>query len=280
MTGKLTIKHLLLIFTAIFFASSCGPAPTPTTPPIISTPTQPQTPTAMPTETATSTVNNGIIQFSGYEWEIRTSGLSGPGPNLWDANNVWLDENGDLHLKISHTADGWHCAEVTMTQRLGFGTYQFQVIGQIDQLDPNVVLGLFNYPTEDVGADATNEIDIEFARWGNPAWNIGNFTVWPAQAGLKQVSETFPIELNGTYTTHRFNWQSGQIFFQSLHGHTDGDENLIASWLYQPQEPSQFISQQPMPVHINLWLFQGQTPTDGQEVEIVIHSFEFTPTEP
>ncbi len=254
----------------------------PTETPIIVLPSEAetQTPVPMPTETSTVTVQNGNILFSGYEWEVRNSGLSGPGPNVWDKDNAWVDENGDLHLKITHASDGWHCAEVTMAQRLGFGTYQFQVTGRVDQLDRNIVLGLFNYPTEDVGPDATNEIDVEFARWGNPQANMGNYTVWPVQSELSPTSETFPVQLNGTYTTHRFTWQPDQILFQSLHGHTDGDDNLIHRWLYKPEEPSQRISQQPMPVHINLWLFQGQSPSDGQEVEIIIHNFTFTPLEP
>jgi hypothetical protein len=28
---------------------------------------------------------------------------------------------------------------------------------------------------------------------------------------------------------------------------------------------------------MNLWLFKGRPPTDGQPVEIVIRSFQFTP---
>jgi len=28
-------------------------------------------------------------------------------------------------------------------------------------------------------------------------------------------------------------------------------------------------------VHMNLWLFGGHAPVDGQEVEVVIHSFSF-----
>ena len=277
MTRNLNTTSLFLLSVFILLVTSCSSSPTPTEPSPTAAPTQTQLPTPAPTETSTPIASNGTIQFSGYEWDVRDGGLSGPGPNRWEAQNVWLDENGDLHLKVALTAEGWSCAEVTMTQSLGFGRYQFQVIGRVDQLDPNVVLGLFNYPTPDVGQDATHEIDIEFARWGNPAWEIGNFTVWPAQEGLQRVSESFPVELNGTYTTHRFTWQSDRIFFQSLHDHTDNDEYKIAEWLYQPQEPEKYISQQAMPVHINLWLFQGQAPTDGKEVEIVIHRFTFTP---
>src|SRR5690349_15026143 len=64
----------------------------------------------VPTPTSTETLpalDDGIIQFSGYTWTVRHSGLSGPGPNLWSHENVWLDEAGDLHLKISHDENGW-----------------------------------------------------------------------------------------------------------------------------------------------------------------------------
>ena len=32
-----------------------------------------------------------------------------------------------------------------------------------------------------------------------------------------------------------------------------------------------------MPVHINLWLFKGLPPKDGQEVEVIIRDFQFAP---
>ncbi len=237
---KLFRKHnivFVILFLAIFILA-CGL----TTPPPETQMDSTNTPILIETFTPPAS-GERTIQFSGYEWIVRDNGLSGPGPNKWSGSNVWLDNDGDLHLKITHTNDGWYCAEVTTTQRFGFGKYQFQVIGQIDQLDPNAVLGLFNYPTADVGADATNEIDIEYAHWGNAEWPIGNFTVWPAQSGVEPNFRDFSaVELNGTYTTHRFVWESEQVLFQSLHGHEDNDENEIASWLYKPDEPLKHIS--------------------------------------
>jgi hypothetical protein len=32
-----------------------------------------------------------------------------------------------------------------------------------------------------------------------------------------------------------------------------------------------------MQVHINLWCFKGLAPENGQEVEVVIRAFNFTP---
>jgi hypothetical protein len=139
-------------------------------------------------------VQGATVKFSGYEWNVRT-GRGGPGPNVWEEKNVWLDESGGLHLKIAQHVGKWSCAEVTMRNKLELGRYEFQIKGAIDRLDDNVVLGLFNYPTSDVGPDATHEIDIEFARWGQAGNPIGNYTVWPVEKGLKQQSKSFAFTL-------------------------------------------------------------------------------------
>ena len=211
------------------------------------------------------------IQFGGYTWSVR-SGRGGPGPNQWEKTNVWLDASTNLHLKISQHDGKWSCAEMTMQKRLGFGRYQFQTVGRLDRLDDNVVLGLFNYPSSDVGPDATHEIDIEFARWGQSKNPMGNFTVWPAEKGLKHVTKPFPFSLTGDQMTHQFTWSRGQILFKSLNEHTE-----LAKWIYSPPEPTRHISQQPMPVHINLWLVKGLPPKNKQEVEVVLQDFKFTP---
>ena len=216
------------------------------------------------------------LHFAGYTWEVR-SGEGGPGPNHWSAQNVWVDAKGLLHLKLSAVKGKWYAAELSTTQRLGFGTYQWQLIGRIDQLDPNVVLGLFTYPTADVGPDGTNELDIEFARWGNAAWPNLNYTVWPAHQGHTPKTEASEAVLLGDYSTHRFTWQAHQVFFQSLHGHTHAKRNAFHQWTFTSRQPQREIPQHPLPVHLNLWLVAGQPPINGQDVEIVIRSFTYTP---
>ncbi len=218
------------------------------------------------------------INFSGYVWEVRSSGDGPPGPNHWSSDNVWVDQDGYLHLKITQQNGIWYCAELFTTTSIGFGEYEFYVINRIDLFDPNIVFGLFNYPTPPIGPDGTNEIDIEIARWGNSKYPNGNFTVFPAVPGLHQDSHTFNFSLNGTYTTQRFVWTSNEVYFQSLHGHGNDQQQKIADWSYKPKENSQYIPQQPLPIHINLWLFQGQRPTDAQFVEVIVSKFQFTPS--
>lgn len=102
--------------------------------------------------------------FAGIEWNISSGG--GPMGSELSSQNVWVDQNGMLHLLIRQDSRGnWYGAQVSTREKFGFGTYQWQVIGQLDQLDKNVVFGMFNYPG--YASDGTNEIDIEIARWGN-----------------------------------------------------------------------------------------------------------------
>ncbi len=212
------------------------------------------------------------ISFAGYDWVVRGPEHGGPGPNRWDPANVWVDVDGALHLRVTHDARGWSCAELRSIERLGFGTYRWVVDGPVDRLDPNVVLGLFPYPAPDVGADGTNEIDIEYSRWGDPTGPAGSFTVWPAEQGLPPATKAFTFSLAGATTSSTFTRTPNRVTFRSQEGST-----ILGRWRFAPPDPTRRISQDPMLVHMNLWLLLGHPPTGGQEVEIVIRSFSFTP---
>lgn len=217
------------------------------------------------------------LSFSGYTWYVKSGKGMGPGPNNWNENNVWVDANGKLHMQIKYstTTKKWECAEVWTTTALGFGKYEWFVEGRIDLLDKNVVVGLFNYPTADVGPDGTNEIDIEFAKWGNKNNKMGNFTIWPAQSGYTYSSFPYAISLTGTYTTHRFTWSATSIFFQSLNGWRTDDTNIISTKTFAPTVSTNYlIPQKAEPVHMNLWLFKGIAPTNNKSVEVIFSKFQ------
>lgn len=213
------------------------------------------------------------LQFSGYTWEVKEGTGLGPGPNNWSAANAYVDTSGYLHLRITQSGGKWYAASVEMTQSLGFGTYQFWVVGAIDTLDKNVVLGMFNY----AGPDGTNEIDVEVARWGDSTGPNLTYAVYPAVANISHASKKQSFTLSGSFTTHRFRWESTGVFFQSLHGHRDDNVNQFANWCYYPLDHITRIPQEPLPVHLNLWLFQGNPPSNGQTVDVVIRKFTFTP---
>ncbi len=54
-------------------------------------------------------------------------------------------------------------------------------------MDQTTVLGLFTYgPTHHIGADAENEIDIEFSQWNKTCHGCdADFTVYPSTGNRK-----------------------------------------------------------------------------------------------
>lgn len=218
------------------------------------------------------------ITFSNLIWEVK-DGFGGAGRNYWSNENAFVDENGWLHLKITHVKGKWYCSEIHTTTPLGFGQYWFYIIGQIDNLEPNVVFGLFNYPSKGNAPDKTNEIDIEFSKWGVPGPTASNisYTVWPSILEPNKTVLSYTMKLSGDYSTHGFTWDKDKIFYQSGYGHYKDYSNPILTWLFAPPDFENRIPQKELPTHINLWLNNGKPPVDGHEVEIIIKKFCYKP---
>lgn len=218
-----------------------------------------------------------VLSFSNYTWYIK-SGTATPGPNQWIPNNAFVDSLGRLHLRITYDSisKSWGCAEIWTTEPFGFGTYEWLVEGPLDKLDKNIVLGLFNYPASPKVPDGTNEIDIEYAKWGIETNKAGNFTVWPASLinGYTNQTYSFKISQSSPKTTQRFSWSTSTIVFQSFNGWDMHNDSLIASKSYTSKNPTFFIPQTAEPVHLNLWLFRGLPPSNNEPVEIIIDKFQ------
>src|SRR6266702_7028491 len=86
-----------------------------------------------------------ILNFSGYEWTTSTGPIFHAGSrNFFDPANVWTDESGALHLRISGSPGKWTAAELKLTRSLGYGTYRFQV-RDVSHLEPSALLTLITW---------------------------------------------------------------------------------------------------------------------------------------
>jgi hypothetical protein len=158
------------------------------------------------------------FHWSGYDWWVKTSTSPvGPGPNIFSdsTNNVFIDIQGRLHLRITNVGGTWQCAEILSQLTLGYGTYQFDLATPVDGLDPNVVLGLFTWSNE---SDYNfREIDVECGRWMNPAdYANSQFVVQPYFAPGQLVRYRIP-----TFATNAipsFNWQTNAIAYRCTTG--------------------------------------------------------------
>jgi hypothetical protein len=55
------------------------------------------------------------LQFSGYQWEVRQTSA---GDGAYDRKNVWTDQRGFLHLRITGQPGHWVNAEVKLSRSL------------------------------------------------------------------------------------------------------------------------------------------------------------------
>lgn len=218
------------------------------------------------------------ITWAGREWKVTNGSMAGVAPG--DPANVKIDPNGYLHLRIVERKGKWTASEVFSVDKLGFGTYQWIVEGDVYNMDKSTVLGLFPYgPAQHIGSDAENEIDIEFSRWNETCHGCNaDFTVYPSTGnrkpkGVSSWEDNFRTA-GGNITTARMEWSSERIVFTLMKGiHPIGTTaDIIKTETYSSNATN--IPQQDMPVGINLWCFKTP-PAKGQSV--VIREFQFVP---
>lgn len=220
------------------------------------------------------TVSNRLC-FSGYTWLIKASGMRvGPGGNYFaDKNdNVWVDDGGRLHLKITQDQDNWRCAEVISTNSFGFGIYRFHVSTPLSELDDKITLGLFTW--SDVAAYTHREIDIECGKWGNAAdTNNAQFVVQPYQPRGRLVRYPVPDDLSNV--VYSFLWQSNNVSFKCASEETNTSSGkVIFEWRFDGNRIPHPGDEN---VRMNLWLSAGRSPRNTNHTEIVISKFEFIP---
>jgi hypothetical protein len=150
--------------------------------------------------------------FSGWQWTVKDSqgGRVGPGPNYFSSaqQSVWVDKDGQLHLRLrkqkSVLATTWACAEVFVKQATGYGSYTCVTSSNVDALDANIVLGLFSYQ------DDEKEIDIEWARWGEPHNDNCQFVVQP---GTPSSTHRKNVLLKGREAVNCYVWKQEEVAF-------------------------------------------------------------------
>ena len=208
------------------------------------------------------------IQFSGYEWQVRSvRSTRGGRNNNYDNANAWTDANGFLHLRIAQNAGEWSCAEVKLSRSLGYGTYRF-VVRDVSQLEPAAVLSLFTWDEADAGQNH-REMNIELARWGDAASKNAQYVVQPYYVPANVVRFNVPAGV----LTHSFRWEPGSVTFKTVRGSVAGGPASVAQ--------HSFTSGVPAPggesIHLDLFIFGNAKDPLQNDVEVVIEKFEYLP---
>jgi len=113
-------------------------------------------------------------------------------------------------------------------------------------------------------------------------WPLGNasdtnnaqFVVQPSDGTNHLVRYLVPPGLADS--THLFVWQTNRIDWQAqTNGFAATATNLISSYAFTNTADIPLTGDEN--VRLNLWLVNGNPPSDNNEVEIVVKSFNFVP---
>jgi hypothetical protein len=210
-----------------------------------------------------------ILSFSGYEWTTSTGPIFHAGSrNFFDPANVWTDERGALHLRISGSPGKWTAAELKLTRSLGYGTYRFQ-LRDVSHLEPSALLTLITW--DGVGPERNRrELDVELGRWGYLDNTNVHYVVQPYYVPANFVAFRMPA---GVYT-HSFRWEPGQVTFSTVAGSgMTGGGRVINRHVFTFGVPSPGGES----VRIALYVFHlGPIPLKNEN-EVIIDKFEYLP---
>ena len=157
------------------------------------------------------------ILFAGRVWLIKMTEdcVWGPGPNYFSNDNVSVDSQGRLHLKVAYVNGAWRCAEVILTESLGYGTYTFRFDSDLSGLPDPIVIGAFTY--SDNPEHTHREIDLEFSNGGvvGAPQNL-QYAIQPY--GDINHRHRFSAPANTVSSTHVITWSPGLASFKSFIG--------------------------------------------------------------
>ena len=215
------------------------------------------------------------IHFSGFDWQVKASNNPvGPGPNFFSASdeNVRVDNVGRLHLRITRRAGQWQCAEVILARQTGFGTYRFYLDSAPENIAQatNAVLGMFTWNDGDA-EHHHDEIDCELSRWGVSGNQLGQWVVQPpSQRNLVR----FDVPLHSAATTYAFTWMPDRVVCLGWRGRATKASQILSQHTFTANIPPAAAG---VNARINLWLFNGQAPANGRELEVIIRRFDYEP---
>ena len=208
------------------------------------------------------------LNFSGYEWTASTGPIFRAGSiNFFDPANVWTDQSGALHLRISGIPEKWTAAELKLTRSLGYGTYRFQV-PDVSHLEPSAVLTLITWDGIGTARDR-RELDVELSRWGYLDNDNVHYVVQPYYVPANIVRFRVPA---GAFT-YSFHWEPGQVTFSTVAGSGNTGGRVINQHVFTSGVPTPGGES----VRVALYVFhQGKIPLKNEN-EAIIDKFEYLP---
>jgi hypothetical protein len=210
--------------------------------------------------------------FGTNEWFIRTGpNPGGAGSNYWGSGKESVEVvDNKLHLRIAQLNGRWTSAEIMTPIPDGKRGAVIMITSPTHDLDPRLVIGMFAY------RDDHNELDIEISRFGSPAsLNNAQYAVHSPRGGVEKYPFSIKAAPDAAAPIHTITWgprvsPGVGLGVEPISFATDG-AGVRESWDYAGSP----VNLQRAWLHINVWLYEGKPPANGQPIDVEIGSIRF-----
>jgi hypothetical protein len=127
---------------------------------------------------------------------------------------------------------------------------------------------MFTWDEADAGQNH-REMNIELARWGDPASKNAQYVVQPYYVPANVLRFEAPA---GTMT-HSLRWEPGRAAFKTVRGNAAHGPGVIAEHTFTTGVPSPGGES----IHLDLYIFGNAKDPLRNGVEVVIEKFEYLP---
>ena len=218
------------------------------------------------TKSASPSPVGKTIRFSGYDWSVRPI----PGEYTsrtfpYSKDNVFVDQDGALHLRMTKKDDDFVCAELHSVRSLGYGTYHFE-LRDVGQLEAATMFSIFSRVDAPADNDA-RELDIHVSKLGDAAKKNAEYVVQPYFVPQNSYHFDLPsgpisLELDWSLETARFSATTGQAPLRP-----------ITEWKFTTGVP---IADDGL-VFLNLCAYGYARVPPQHDAEVVVKRFDFFP---
>jgi hypothetical protein len=207
------------------------------------------------------------LRFSGIDWQVRTDdGDYGGRTNEYSSDNVFLDDSGALHMRITRNAGGWVCSELQSVRSLGYGDYRLEA-EDVGRLEPAIMFSLFTYLAQPADGD-NREMDIHITRRGEPSNKNAEFVVAPYFV----PANFYYFDVPDGPLALQLKWSPDRAEFSASRAKSP-NERPFESWIFNTGVPRADEAK----IYINLCNYGNARIHPTRNEEVVVKSFDFFP---
>ena len=211
---------------------------------------------------------SSMIHFSGYDWKVRSGVGDADGePCNYETSNVWVDDEGFLHLLMGEEAGQYLCSGVSITRSLGYGTYRFEVSDSAQLPLSASFFMLIRSDHED--PDDRSGFSIELSKWGRAGQRDAAFIVQPYYIPGNVASFKAPAG----QVTYVLRWEPGNAVFNSFPGSVSKPHRDVINHVFNSDVPVPSTET----VKLDFHDFHHSQSGVHHPVEIVVRKFEYLP---